>query len=117
MRQSYLRLGKKALIMSGRYAHARQMRRSRREQKNLKNYLGRVYRDILRKCPHPDEPLRELLHLAQRVLTQQRYNQKKLYSLMASRPPRWYFFQIVLICVGHRPTISEIAWLSNSPFS
>ena len=83
LRQSYLRLGKKALIMSGRYAHARQMRRSCREQKNLKNYLGRVYRDILRKCPHPDEPLRELLHLAQRALTQQRHDQKKLYSLHA----------------------------------
>ena len=43
LRQSYLRLGKRALIMSSRYAHARQMKRARREQKKLKNYLGRVY--------------------------------------------------------------------------
>ena len=55
LRQSYLRLGKRALLMSGRYAHARQMKRAKREQKKLKNYLGRVYRNILRNCPQPDE--------------------------------------------------------------
>jgi IS5 family transposase len=83
LRQSYLRLGKRALIMSGRYAHARQMRRAKREQKNLKNYLGRVYRDILRNCPEPDVELKELLHLAKRLLTQQRHDKNKLYSLHA----------------------------------
>jgi IS5 family transposase len=30
LRYSYLRLGKRALLMSGRYAHARQMKRARR---------------------------------------------------------------------------------------
>lgn len=83
LRQSYLRLGKRALIMSGRYAHARQMNRARREQKKLKTYLGRVVRDILRKCPQPDAPLAELLHKAQRLLTQQRQDKNKLYSLHA----------------------------------
>ena len=83
LRQSYLRLGKRALIMSGRYAHARQMNRARREQKKLKIYLGRVYRDILRKCPQPDTLLAELLHKAQRLLTQQRQDKNKLYSLHA----------------------------------
>jgi IS5 family transposase len=83
LRQSYLRLGKQALIMSGRYAHARQMRRARREQKKLKNYLGRVYRNILRNCPEPDLELKELLHLANRLLTQQRHDKNKLYSLHA----------------------------------
>ena len=33
LRQSYLRVGKKALIMNGRYAHARQIKRAKREQK------------------------------------------------------------------------------------
>lgn len=83
LRQSYLRLGKRALIMSGRYAHARQMRRAKREQKKLKNFLGRVYRDILRKCPQPDAQLAELLHNARRILTQQRHDKNKLYSLHA----------------------------------
>ena len=81
--QSYLRLGKRALIMSARYAHARQMRRARAEQKKVKNYLGRVYRNILRNCPQPDKELAELLSLTQRLLTQKRHDKNKLYSLHA----------------------------------
>lgn len=83
LRQSYLRLGKRALIMSGRYAHARQMRRAKAEQKKVKNYLGRVYRNILRNCPQPDKELAELLSLTQRLLTQKRHDKNKLYSLHA----------------------------------
>jgi len=83
LRQSYLRLGKRALILSGRYAHARQMRRAKREQKKLKNFLGRVYRDILRNCPEPDEALKDLLHQAKRLLEQKRHDKNKLYSLHA----------------------------------
>lgn len=83
LRQSYLRVGKKALIMNGRYAHARQMRRAKREQKKLKNYLGRVYRNILRNCPQPDDQLAELLANAKRLLMQQRNDKNKLYSLHA----------------------------------
>jgi IS5 family transposase len=83
LRQSYLRLGKRALIMSSRYAHARQMRRAKAEQKKVKNYLGRVYRNILRHCPQPDQDLAELLHLTQRLLNQKRNDKNKLYSLHA----------------------------------
>lgn len=83
LRQSYLRLGKRALIMSGRYAHARQMNRAKREQKKLKNFLGRVYRNILRNCPQPDAQLAELLHNAKRLLMQKRHDKNKLYSLHA----------------------------------
>lgn len=83
LRQSYLRLGKRALIMNGRYAHARQMKRAKREQKKLKNFLGRVYRNILRNCSQPDEQLAELLHNARRLLMQKRHDKNKLYSLHA----------------------------------
>jgi IS5 family transposase len=83
LRQSYIRLGKRALILSSRYAHARQMRRAKREQKKLKNFLGRVYRNILRNCPEPDAELKELLAQAKRLLAQQRQDKNKLYSLHA----------------------------------
>jgi IS5 family transposase len=83
LRQSYLRLGKRALIMSSRYAHARQMRRAKREQKKLKYFLGRVYRNILRNCPEPDAELKELLYQAKQLLNQQRHDKNKLYSLHA----------------------------------
>jgi IS5 family transposase len=76
-------LGKRALILSGRYAHARKMRRARCEQKKLKNFLGRVYRDILRHCPEPYGPLKELLHQAKRLLEQKRHDRNKIYSLHA----------------------------------
>jgi len=69
--------------MSSRYAHARQMRRAKREQKKLKNFLGRVYRNILRNCPEPDAELKERLHLAKRLLDQRRHDKNKLYSLHA----------------------------------
>ena len=35
IKQSFERLGKRALMINGRYAHARQMKRARREQKRL----------------------------------------------------------------------------------
>jgi IS5 family transposase len=83
LRQSYERVGKKALARQGRYRHARQMKRARRETKKLKTYLGRVSRDIQRKAPTPDEALSKQLELAQRLLKQQRHDKGKLYSIHA----------------------------------
>jgi hypothetical protein len=55
LRQSYLRVGKRAAIMIGRYTHAHQFKRMRRELKFLRIRLGRVIRDIRRKIDgHPD---------------------------------------------------------------
>ena len=49
LRQSYKFKSKYSLFMRGRYSHARQMRRSNKELKRLRTYLGRVVRDIDRK--------------------------------------------------------------------
>ena len=81
LRQSYVRLGKNAYIMQGRYRHARQHRRAARMVKNLKNYLGRVERDIRRKVDAPDVELAELLAMADRLRQQQRQSKNKLYSI------------------------------------
>jgi len=83
LRQSYERLGKKALIMQGRYSHARQAKRARREQKRLRLYLGRVIRDIERKCQEPDSLLVTMLERAKRIFTQKRDDSNKLYSMQA----------------------------------
>lgn len=48
LRQSYLRKSKKALFMANRYMGVRQMKRGRKQVKHLRNYLGRVMRDIER---------------------------------------------------------------------
>ena len=86
LRQSYSRLGSYSLLKAGRYLHARQGKRARREIKKLRTFLGRVYRDILRKI----EDRRELkpvfqpeLSLAARLLSQAKKDKNKLYSLHA----------------------------------
>ena len=48
LRQSYVRVGKRALFKAGRYGHARQYKRRNREIGFLKRRLGRVIRDIER---------------------------------------------------------------------
>lgn len=83
LRQSYRRLSKQALAKQGRYAHAKQLKRSRKMTRKLKTYLGRVYRDIERKVPEPDEELKELLTLAGRLLVQKQKDKNKLYSIHA----------------------------------
>lgn len=86
LRQSYVRVGRRALVMQNRYAHAGQFRRARRERKRLKTYLGRVKRDIERKIadqPALQKDFKPLLSLADRLLTQRRDSKNKLYSLHA----------------------------------
>src|SRR3954447_7295916 len=87
LRQSYVRVGKFALIQHQRYAHAKQFKRANRMLKKLRTYLGRVIRDIDRKI-EGDEGLQakftKLLALARRVREQQqRQRGPKVYSLHA----------------------------------
>ena len=49
LRQSYLRVAKRAAMMAGRYAHAKQFNRHNRELRFLRTRLGRLIRDIRRK--------------------------------------------------------------------
>jgi IS5 family transposase len=83
LRQSYIRVAKKLLVTSGRYQHAKQMRRATKTIKKLKTLLGRFIRDIERKTIN-DEELQQLFYLplakAQRILSQQRHYKNKLYS-------------------------------------
>ena len=87
LRQSYLRLAKRAAIMVGRYTHAHQFKRARRELKFLRTRLGRVIRDIRRKVegdPALEDRFGPLLDLALRVRHQeQRQRGPKVYSLHA----------------------------------
>lgn len=83
LRQSYERLGKKAFIMQGRYSHARQRNRAKRQQKLLRNYLGRVIRDIERKCEAPGTLLATMLERGKQIFNQKRNDSNKLYSMQA----------------------------------
>ena len=83
LRQSYERVGKRSLVKSHRYAHAKQMKRARKETRKLKTYLGRVMRDLDRKTPEKDDRLKARLALAQRIFDQKRDDKNKVYSVHA----------------------------------
>jgi transposase, IS5 family len=87
LRQSYLRVGKRAAIMIGRYTHAHQFKRMRRALKFLRTRLGRVIRDIRRKIDGDarlQARFNPLLDLAVKVSVQDhRQRGPKVYSLHA----------------------------------
>ncbi|MCH9035079.1 MAG: IS5 family transposase [Planctomycetes bacterium] len=81
LRQSYVRVGKRAAVMAGRYAHAKQFKRMHRRLRKLRTYVGRLIRDIRRKTTDMDEELATLLDRADRIRCQQPKDKNKLYSL------------------------------------
>jgi len=87
LRQSYVRVAKRAAIMVGRYSHAHQFKRARRALKFLRTRLGRVIRDITRKIAGDAElaaRFTPLLDRARRVRAQDhRQRGHKIYSLHA----------------------------------
>jgi transposase, IS5 family len=87
LRQSYARVGKRALIQHQRYAHAKQFKRASKALRRLRTMLGRVIRDITRKiASRPDlaEVFALPLSLSRRVRDQrQRERGRKVYSLHA----------------------------------
>jgi len=88
LRQNYRFKSKKLLAKQGRYVHAQQMKRAAKMTRQLKTILGRVLRDVRRKATFiqgriADDPLRELVALAERLLLQTRSSKHKVYSVHA----------------------------------
>src|SRR3990167_2160148 len=81
LRQSYTRVSKFLTFKQSKYVHAKQYKRARKAIKKLKTILGRVMRDIERKCENPDKKLKELLVLANKVLFQKKQTKNKISSL------------------------------------
>ena len=87
LRQSYVRVGKRALIGHQRYAHAKQFKRAGKALRKLRTYLGRIIRDIRRQI-RDDADLEAIfrwpLHQASTIIEQrQRQRGRKIYSLHA----------------------------------
>jgi IS5 family transposase len=87
LRQSYLRIAKQAAMMAGRYAHAKQFNRHRKQLRILRSRLGRIIRDIGRKiADHADLEATfhwPLAYASQIRSQQQRQRGWKLYSFHA----------------------------------
>ena len=81
LRQSYERVGKKALRRQQNYGHAKQFNRMKRETRRLKTFLGRVTRDIERKISTDDTEILNKIILAKRILSQEKDSKNKVYSV------------------------------------
>ena len=90
LRQSYLRVAKRAAIMVGRYTHAHQFKRARRQLKFLRTRLGRIIRDVRRKIrpmPHGRIALVRcsILHCGFAIKSSANADQRSTHGT----PPRW----------------------------
>lgn len=90
LRQSYVRVAKKALRMSAVYASQRKLKQSRRQERKIRNYVGRVKRDILRKIEGDQEKqdaFAYIFGIADRVIAQSKNkkSKNKVYSLHEPR--------------------------------
>lgn len=116
LRQSYLRLAKRAAMMAGRYAHAKQFNRHHRQLRFLRIRLGRLIRDIRRKIGGQDD-LQTAFHeplarAAQIRSQQQRQRGWKLYSFHApevecigkgkARSPYEFGVKVSIVATNHR---------------
>jgi transposase, IS5 family len=112
LRQSYLRVAKRAAIMVGRYTHAHQFKRARRQLKFLRTRLGRLIRDISRQIagkPELQARFASLLDLAVKVRHQDhRQRGPKVYALHAPE----------VECIGKgkaRAPYELMAWTTPAP--
>jgi len=83
LRQSYARTGEELLRKQGKYVHARQMKRAAKATRQLRNYLGRIIREIERSAVELTKRESEILALSQRLYQQKREDKNKVYSLHA----------------------------------
>jgi transposase, IS5 family len=130
LRQSYRRVGKRALQKQGRYAHAQQLKRARKETRKLRTYLGRMIRDIQRKAaasgPELDQQLAQYLERAIRIHQQQRADKHKLYSMQApeveciskGKEHKKYEFgcKVSVVTTSQRGWVVGIAALHGNPY-
>jgi IS5 family transposase len=81
IKQSYEHVGRRLLMQSSRYAHARQMKRARACTRKLKTQLGRVVREIERQVDTPSAELSMLLATAHQIHLQEKHDKNKIYSV------------------------------------
>jgi transposase, IS5 family len=127
LRKTYVRVGKRACIMQACYAHAKQMKRSRKEYKKVRSYLGRVTRDIQRKADiKSDAELSFLVSQAEQLLKQSKQSKNKLYSLHApeteciakGKAHKHYEFgcKVSIVTTCKEPWILSIQAHHNNPY-
>jgi IS5 family transposase len=128
LRQSYTRTAKKMLRKASGYAAARQFNRLQRCNQDLKNYLGRVLRDIERKRGNTvlSTNFVQLLERAEKVRLQEKHTPKKIYSLHEPEVQcigkgkariRYEFGQLAAVVITNKGNwIVNVEDLSDNPY-
>lgn len=126
LRQTYVRVGKQALIQQSRYAAARQGRRAQKQTRTLRTYLGRVIRDLERKLNPLPESVQPLLERAKQIHRQQKQDKGKCYSIHApeveciakGKAHKTYEFgcKVVVVTTSHSNWIVGIAAQHGNPY-
>jgi IS5 family transposase len=94
LRQSYVRVARHAAMMAGRYAHAKQFNRHRRQLRFLRSRLGRLIRDIGRKIAgRPDLEAALALPLTQASQIRSQQQRQRGWKL-------YYFHAPETECIG-----------------
>lgn len=83
LKQSYVRLGRCALLSHARAMHKGEKKLARRQLKKLRTYLGRVLRDFERKLTERTPATTRLLGIAGKILGQRIGSKNKIYSVHA----------------------------------
>lgn len=85
LRQTYHRLGPAMKRKIDGYAHAKQYKRLAKGVRTLKNYLGRVVREVERSLQTSHEQIQRqfapLLDISKRILNQTKKSKNKIYSI------------------------------------
>lgn len=126
LRQSYVRVGKRALVKQGRYGAARQLQRARRETRKLRTFLGRVLRNVERGELKLSAKQARIVSVARRIFAQQRTDHGKVYSVHApeveciakGKVPKHYEFgcKVRIVTTSRRGWIVGIDAAHNNPY-
>jgi len=84
--RTYVRVGKRDHRKQTNYARARQFKRAARMQKRLKKYLFKVLNEIKSQIHYIksfDDNFTNMIHLAERIILQERKSKNKVYSVHA----------------------------------
>ena len=84
LKQTFKKASKQALVMAGRYLHARQSKRARVQIKKLKVMSGRILRDFKRKASPEvlnNGFVKKQVETMEKIITQKKEDKNKIYSL------------------------------------
>ena len=89
LKQSYVRLGKRALFAYAQASHRSEKKLAKRQMRKLRTYLGRVLRDFERKLSTRSAATDRLVGIAKKIVGQKTNSKKKYTASMLPKSSAW----------------------------